>query len=125
MIRTITPNPASPSSLRVRRFRERRRNGLRLFTVTSERRRNGLRLFTVTIPETAIENAIARVLLAAERSRQAVALTINVLPDRCEQFNWTVLKTWQVGGVSDSIGSMDSELNRCEANGGFLTSMIG
>ena len=22
-------------------------------------------------------------------------------------FNWTVLKTWQVGGVSDSIGLMD------------------
>ena len=38
---------------------------------------------------------------------------------------WTVLKTWQVGGVSDSIGLMDSELNPCEANGGFSTSMIG
>src|SRR5206468_319219 len=35
--------------------------------------------------------------------------------------SWTVLKTWQVGGVSDSIGSMDSELNPCEANGGFST----
>jgi hypothetical protein len=31
-----------------------------------ERRRNGLRLFTVTIPETVIENAIARGLLATE-----------------------------------------------------------
>ena len=39
--------------------------------------------------------------------------------------SWTVLKTWQVGGVSDSICSMDSELDPCEANGGFSTSMIG
>ena len=31
-----------------------------------ERRREGLRLFTVTVPETVIENAIARGLLAAE-----------------------------------------------------------
>jgi hypothetical protein len=31
-----------------------------------ERRRNGLRLFTVTVPETVIENAVARGLLAAD-----------------------------------------------------------
>ena len=40
------------STLRVRQHRQ--------------RRRDGLRLFTVTVPETAIENAVARGLLAAE-----------------------------------------------------------
>ena len=45
------PDPG-PSKLRVRRHRQ--------------RRRDGLRLFTVTVPETAIENAIARGLLAVE-----------------------------------------------------------
>jgi hypothetical protein len=44
--------PANPSTLRVRRHRE--------------RRRGGLRLFTVPVPETVIEGAIARGLLAAE-----------------------------------------------------------
>jgi hypothetical protein len=47
-----TPNPASPSTLRVRRFRE--------------RRKEGLRLLTVTVPETVIEKTVARGLLAAE-----------------------------------------------------------
>ena len=46
------PAPANPSTLRVRRHRE--------------RRRGGLRLFTVPVPETVIEGAIARGLLAAE-----------------------------------------------------------
>ena len=44
--------PANPSTLRVRRHRE--------------RRKDGLRLFTMTVPETVIENAIGRRLLAAE-----------------------------------------------------------
>jgi hypothetical protein len=49
---TITPRPVDTSTSRVRRHRE--------------RRREGLRLFTVTVPETVIQNAIARGLLAAE-----------------------------------------------------------
>jgi hypothetical protein len=49
---TTAPRPVHPSTPRVRRHRE--------------RRRDGLRLFTVTIPETVIENAITRGLLAAE-----------------------------------------------------------
>ena len=46
------PSPVNTSTSRVRRHRE--------------RLRNGLRLLTVTVPETVIENAIARRLLAAE-----------------------------------------------------------
>ena len=49
---TTVPRPINPSTSRVRRHRE--------------RCRNGLRLFTVPVPETVIENAIARGLLAAE-----------------------------------------------------------
>jgi hypothetical protein len=41
-----TARPANPSTQRVRRYRE--------------RRREGLQLFTVTVPETVIEGAIAR-----------------------------------------------------------------
>jgi hypothetical protein len=46
------PAPEKPGTLRVRRHRE--------------RRREGLRLFSVPVPETVIENAIARGLVAAE-----------------------------------------------------------
>jgi hypothetical protein len=49
---TTAPSPASTSTLRVRRHRE--------------RRREGLRLFTVPVPETVIEDAIARGLVMAE-----------------------------------------------------------
>jgi hypothetical protein len=53
VVQNITePRPANPSTLRVRRHRE--------------RRKDGLRLFTMTVPETVIENAIGRRLLAAE-----------------------------------------------------------
>ena len=45
------PSPVNTSTSRVRRHRE--------------RLRNGLRLLTVTVPETVIENTIARGLLAA------------------------------------------------------------
>ena len=48
---TISPRLVNASTSRVRRHRE--------------RRREGLRLFTVTVPETVIENTIARGLLAA------------------------------------------------------------
>jgi hypothetical protein len=51
-----------------------------------ERRRNGLRLFTVTIPETVIENAIARGLLATE--------------DRAEP--WPVIQGCYAGQLSDA-----------------------
>jgi len=54
---TIAPRTVNSSTSRVRRHRE--------------LRRDGLRLFTVTVPETVSENAIARGLLAAG-SRQAV-----------------------------------------------------
>ena len=57
---TTTARPANPSTKRVRRHRE--------------RRRDGLRLFTVTIPEAVIENAIARGLLAAEDRAEPWAL---------------------------------------------------
>jgi hypothetical protein len=50
--RTTAPRPVSPSAARVRRHRE--------------RLREGLRLFTVTVPEAAIENAVARGLLPAQ-----------------------------------------------------------
>ena len=52
MTATNTAPTAGDSTHRVRRYRE--------------RRKDGLRLFTVTIPETVIENAITRGLLAAE-----------------------------------------------------------
>ncbi len=44
--------PANSSTLRLRQYHQ--------------RRRDGPRLFTVTVPKTVIENAIARELLAAE-----------------------------------------------------------
>jgi hypothetical protein len=50
------PDP-SPGTLRVRQHRQ--------------RRRDGLRLFTVIVPETVIENAIARGLLAAENRAES------------------------------------------------------
>jgi hypothetical protein len=53
---TIAPPPVNPSTSRVRRHRE--------------RRREGLRLFTVTVPQKVIESAIARGLLAAEDRAQ-------------------------------------------------------
>ena len=46
------PRPSNPSAQRVRRYRK--------------RRRDGLRLSTVPVPEAAIEDAVARGLLAAE-----------------------------------------------------------
>ncbi len=46
------PRPIGSSTARVRRHRE--------------RRRDGLRVFTVTVPETAIEDAVTRGLLAAQ-----------------------------------------------------------
>jgi hypothetical protein len=49
---TMAPHPVNPSTSRVRRHRQ--------------RRRDSLRLYTVTVPEMVIENAIARGLLAAE-----------------------------------------------------------
>jgi hypothetical protein len=59
-----------------------------------------------------------------EKRTWALVLAL-IIPQGAKNTSWTVLKTWQVGGVSDSIGLMDSELNPCEANGGFSTSMIG
>ena len=52
----IAERHVGASTQRVRRYRE--------------RRREGLQLFTVTIPETVIENTIARGLLAAEHCAQ-------------------------------------------------------
>ena len=49
---TNAARAVNPSTSRVRRYRE--------------RRREGLRLFTVTVPQTVIESAIARGLLAAD-----------------------------------------------------------
>ncbi len=69
---TIAPPPVNPSTSRVRRHRE--------------RRREGLRLFTVTVPQTLIENAIARGLLAAE--------------DRAEP--WPVIQACYAAQVSDA-----------------------
>jgi hypothetical protein len=66
------PSPVNTSTSRVRRHRE--------------RLRNGLRLLTVTVPETVIENAIARRLLAAE--------------DRAEP--WPVIQGCYAAQLSDS-----------------------
>jgi hypothetical protein len=53
---TTAPWCVSPSALRVRRHRE--------------RRRYGLRMLIVTVPETVIESAVARGLLASDDSAQ-------------------------------------------------------
>ena len=54
------PRPERPSTLRVRRHRE--------------RRSHGLRLLTVTVPETVIEAAVARGLLASEERAEPWAV---------------------------------------------------
>jgi hypothetical protein len=69
---TIAPRTVNSSTSRVRRHRE--------------LRRDGLRLFTVTVPETVIENAIARGLLAAE--------------DRAKP--WSVIQGCYAAQVSDA-----------------------
>jgi len=69
---TIAPRTVNSSTSRVRRHRE--------------RRRDGLRLFTVTVPEAVIENAIARGLLAAE--------------DRAKP--WSVIQGCYAAQVSDA-----------------------
>jgi hypothetical protein len=69
---TIAARTVNSSTSRVRRHRE--------------RRRDGLRLFTVTVPETVIENAIARGLLAAE--------------DRAKP--WSVIQGCYAAQVSDA-----------------------
>ena len=69
---TMAPHPVNPSTSRVRRHRE--------------RRKDGLRLFTMTVPETVIENAIARGLLAAE--------------DRAEP--WPVIQACYAAQLSDA-----------------------
>jgi hypothetical protein len=71
-IENIAESHVGASTQRVRRHRE--------------RRRDGLRLFTVTIPETVIENAIARSLLAAE--------------DRAEP--WPVIQACYAAQLSDA-----------------------
>jgi hypothetical protein len=69
---TITPRPGDTSTSRVRRYRE--------------RRRDGLRLFTVPVPDTVIENAIARGLVAAK--------------DRAEP--WPVVQACYAAQLSDA-----------------------
>ena len=53
---TTAACPVSPNALRVRRHRE--------------RRRYGLRMLNVTVPETVIESAVARGLLASDDGAQ-------------------------------------------------------
>jgi hypothetical protein len=38
---------------------------------------------------------------------------------------WTVLKTWSIGGISDSIGLDGFGAKACGGSQGFSTSMIG
>ena len=78
------PSPVNTSTSRVRRHRE--------------RCRDGLRLFTVPVPETVIENAIARGLLAAD--------------DRAEP--WPVIQGCYAAQLSDAA------LYRL-VNGGVIT----
>ena len=59
------PRPERPSTLRVRRHRE--------------RRSHGLRLLTVTVPETVIEAAVARGLLASEERAEPWAVISRLL----------------------------------------------
>jgi hypothetical protein len=39
--------------------------------------------------------------------------------------NWTVLKTWQIGSISDSIGLDGFGAKACGGSQGFSISMIG
>jgi hypothetical protein len=41
------------------------------------------------------------------------------------QESWTVLKTWQIGSVSDSIGLDGFGAKACGGSQGFSISMIG
>jgi hypothetical protein len=92
------PAPANPSTLRVRRHRE--------------RRRDGLRLFTVPVPKTVIEGAIARGLLAAE--------------DRAKP--WPVIQGCYAAQLSDAAldwlvnGGVITHEQRCDA-GAILRSV--
>jgi hypothetical protein len=101
------PHPARPSTLRVRRHRE--------------RRREGLRLLTLEMPEPAIETAIVRGFLKPEDSTQAWSVIDSVyrtqLSDRA--LNWltdnAVITTEQRTNAAAILGRISDWLEQAAA----------